>query len=63
MQLEPMKFSQMSKQEQNRMILDLIQFDWDLNWIKEQFGEIPAGVDYTQNILEELNGIQSENGE
>lgn len=63
MQLEPMKFSQMSKQEQNRMILDLIQFDWDLNWIKEQFGEIPAGVDYTQNILEVLNEIQSENGE
>lgn len=63
MQLEPMKFSQMSKQEQNRMILDLIDFDWDLNWIKEKFGEIPEGVDYSQNILEVLNEIQSENGE
>lgn len=63
MQLEPMKFSQMSKQEQNRMILDLIQFDWDLNWIKEKFGEIPEGVDYSQNILQVLNDIQSENGE
>lgn len=63
MQLNPVEFSQMSKQEQNRIILDLIEFDWDLNWIKEQFGEIPAGVDYTQNILEVLNEIQSENGE
>lgn len=63
MQLNPVEFTQMSKQEQNRIILDLIEFDWDLNWIKEQFGEIPAGVDYTQNILEVLNEIQSENGE
>ena len=63
MQLDPVAFTQMSKQEQNRIILDLIEFDWDLNWIKEQFGEIPAGVDYTQNILEVLNEIQSENGE
>lgn len=63
MQLNPVEFSQMSKQEQNRIILDLIEFDWDLNWIKEQFGEIPAGVDYSQNILEVLNEIQSENGE
>ena len=63
MQLDPVAFTQMSKQEQNRIILDLIKFDWDLNWIKDQFGEIPSGVDYTQNILEVLNEIQSENGE
>lgn len=63
MQLNPVEFTQMSKQEQNRIILDLIEFDWDLNWIKEKFGEIPSGVDYTQNILEILNDIQSENGE
>lgn len=63
MQLNPVEFTQMSKQEQNRIILDLIEFDWDLNWIKEKFGEIPSGVDYTQNILEVLNDIQSENGE
>ena len=63
MQLNPVEFSQMSKQEQNRIILDLIEFDWDLNWIKEQFGEIPSGVDYSQNILEVLNQIQSEDGE
>lgn len=63
MQLNPVEFTQMSKQEQNRVILDLIEFDWDLNWIKEQFGEIPSGVDYAQNILEVLNDIQSESGE
>lgn len=63
MQLNPVEFTQMSKQEQNRIILDLIEFDWDLNWIKEKFGEIPSGVDYTQNILQVLNDIQSENGE
>lgn len=61
MQLNPVEFCQMSKQEQNRVILDLIEFDWDLNWIKEQFGEIPAGINYEQNILQILNDIQSEN--
>lgn len=61
MQLNPVEFSQMTKQEQNRIILDLIEFDWDLNWIKEQFGEIPAGINYEQNILQILNDIQSEN--
>lgn len=61
MQLEPVEFCQMSKQEQNRVILDLIEFDWDLNWIKEQFGEIPAGINYEQNILQILSDIQSEN--
>ena len=62
MQLEPVEFAQMSRQEQNRVILDLIEFDWDLNWIKEKFGEIPAGIDYQQNILQILNDIQSESG-
>lgn len=62
LQIDPVKFTQMSKQEQNRIILDLIEFDWDLNWIKEQFGEIPQGVDYQQNILQVLNDIQSEKG-
>ena len=63
LQIDPIKFTQMSKNEQNRVILDLIDFPWDLNWIKEQFGEIPQGVDYTQNILQVLNDIQSEKGE
>lgn len=62
MQLNPVEFAQMSKQEQNRVILDLIEFDWDINWIKEKFGEIPEGVDYTQNILQVLSDIQAEDG-
>lgn len=62
LQLDPVAFTQMDKKEQNRIILDLIKFDWDLNWIKEQFGEIPEGIDYGQNILQVLNDIQSENG-
>jgi len=63
LQLNPVQFTQMSRQEKNRMILDLIEFDWDLNWIKEQFGEIPAGIDYEQNILQVLNDIQADNGD
>jgi DNA repair exonuclease SbcCD ATPase subunit len=62
LQLNPVEFTQMTKAEQNRAILDLIEFDWDLNWIKEKFGEIPQGVDYKQNILQVLNDIQAENG-
>ena len=60
MQLNPVEFTQMSKQEQNRVILDLIDFKWDLTWIKEQFGEIPEGINYEQNILQILNDIQAE---
>lgn len=62
LQIDPVKFTQMSRQEQNRIILDLIEFNWDLNWIKVKFGEIPQGVDYQQNILQVLNDIQSEKG-
>lgn len=62
LQLNPIEFTQMSKAEQNRAILDLIEFEWDLNWIREKFGEIPQGVDYSQNILQVLNDIQSEKG-
>lgn len=62
MQLNPVEFTKMSRQEQNRTILDLIEFSWDLNWIKQQFGEIPAGVNYDQNILQVLSDIQSEKG-
>lgn len=61
LQLDPVAFINMSKQEQNRTILDLIEFDWDLNWIREQFGEIPQGINYEQNILQVLNDIQAEN--
>lgn len=62
LQLDPVKFIQMDKKEQSRTILDLIEFDWDLNWIREQFGEIPRDVNYDQNILQVLNDIQSDNG-
>lgn len=62
LQIDPVRFTQMSRQEQNRIILDLIEFNWDLNWIKEKFGEIPQGIDYQQNILQVLNDIQSEKG-
>lgn len=61
LQLDPVAFTQMSEKEKNRAILDLIVFDWNLNWIKEQFGEIPDGINYDQNILQVLNDIQSEN--
>jgi exonuclease SbcC len=62
LQLNPIEFMNMDKKEQNSIILDMIQFDWDLNWIKEQFGEIPPEIDYSQNILSVLNDIQSEKG-
>ena len=62
LQLDPVAFTQMSRQEQNRTILDLIEFDWDINWIKDKFGEIPQGVDYQQNILQVLYEIQSDKG-
>ncbi len=61
MTLDPIQFCNMTKQEQNRAILDLIDFKWDLNWIKEKFGEIPSGINYEQNILQILSDIQSEN--
>lgn len=62
LQLNPVEFLQMSRQEKNRIILSLIKFDWSLTWIQEQFGEIPQGVDYGKHILEVLSEIQAENG-
>jgi DNA repair exonuclease SbcCD ATPase subunit len=62
LQLNPVEFTQMSRQEKNRVILSLIEFDWDINWIAEKFGEIPQGVDYSKHILEVLSDIQAENG-
>lgn len=63
LQLNPVEFLQMSKQQQNSIILDMIDFDWDLNTIREWFGEIPSWIDYDQNILKVLSDIQSEKGE
>ena len=52
----------MDTKEQNRIILDLIEYHWDLNTIKEWFGEIPQGVDYQKHILDVLKQIASEDG-
>lgn len=63
LQLNPVAFCEMSKQEKNRVILSLIEFPWDLDWIQEKFGEIPRGVDFkSSHILEILRDIASENG-
>lgn len=62
LQLEPMEFIAMDKKTQNATILNMIQYDWDMNKIKEWFGEIPPDVNYEQNILSVLNDIQAENG-
>lgn len=63
LQLDPVAFTLMDEKSKNRAILDLVEFDWDLNYINEQFGEIPSWVNYDQNILEVLSDMQSENGE
>ena len=62
LQLDPVAFTLMTEKEKNRAVLDLIDFAWDLNWIREQFGEIPSWVNYEQNILEVLQDMQSESG-
>lgn len=62
LQLNPVEFIAKPIAEQNRIILDLIEFNWDMQWIQEQFGEIPKGVDYHQNILSVLDQIQAKNG-
>jgi len=62
LQLNPMEFIAMSEKEQNTVILNMIQYEWDMNTIKEWFGEIPQDVDYDQNILSILYDIQAENG-
>lgn len=63
LQLNPIEFMEMDKKKQNATILDIIEYDWDVNKIKEWFGEIPSWVSYDQNILQILDDIQSEKGE
>lgn len=63
LQLNPVEFMSMTEKQQNAIILDMIEYNWDMNKIKEWFGEIPGWVSYDQNILCVLNDIQSENGE
>lgn len=62
LQIDPVEFTRMTKAEQNKIILGLIEFPWDLAWIQQQFGEVPKGVDYSQHILQVLNDIQAEKG-
>ena len=63
LQLNPVEFMDMDKKEQNRIILDMVEFKWDMNWIKEKFGEIPTGIDWEANILQILGDIQAESGD
>lgn len=62
LQLNPMEFIGMTEKEQNTVILNMIQYKWDMSTIKEWFGEIPQDVNYDQNILSVLYDIQAENG-
>lgn len=62
LQLSPVEFMGMDKKQQNAIILDMIDYPWTLNTIREWFGELPADVNYEQNILAVLNDIQAENG-
>lgn len=60
LQLEPVEFLGMSEQEQNRILLNLIEFNKDKKeFIKEKFGEDITWVDYSESILEILNKIQA----
>ena len=62
LQLNPVEFLAMSKNDQNATILYMIEYPWTLETIKEWFGEIPSWINYEQNILQILNDIQSEKG-
>jgi len=62
LQLSPVEFMEKSEKEQNAIILDMIEYAWDMNTIREWFGEIPSWVSYDQNILSVLNDVQSESG-
>ena len=62
LQLDPVEFMELDTKEQNRVLLEMIQYDWDLKTIENWFGEIPTGVDYSKSILEVLQQIASEDG-
>ena len=64
LQLEPVEFLSMTEQQQNRILLNLIEFNKDKKeFINEKFGEIPSWVNYDDSILEILNQIQSKEGQ
>jgi len=62
LQLNPVEFIQKPIAEQNRIILSLIKYDWNMETIQNWFGEIPKGVDYHADILSVLQQIQADNG-
>ncbi len=62
LQLSPIEFMEMDQKKQNAIILNMIDYPWSMETIREWFGEIPADVNYDQNILAILNDIQAENG-
>lgn len=63
LQLEPVEFLSMNEKEQNRILLNLIEFNKDKKgFISEKFGEAPSWVDYNNSILEILNQLQSKEG-
>lgn len=62
LQLNPVEFMQMDKKHQNGLILDMIEYDWSLQTIKDWFGELVPDINYEQNILQVLNDIQAEKG-
>ncbi len=62
LQLEPVEFLTMSEKEQNKLLLNLIEFNQDKReYITEKFGPIDW-VDYSNSILEILNEIQDKDG-
>lgn len=63
LQLEPVEFLSMNEKEQNRILLNLIEFNKDKQkFVEEKFGEAPSWVDYNESILEILNRLQSKEG-
>lgn len=62
LQLEPVEFLTMSEKEQNKLLLNLIEFNQDKEqYITEKFGPI-NWVDYSNSILEILTEIQDKDG-
>ena len=62
LQLEPVEFLTMSEKEQNKLLLNLIEFDQNKKeYITEKFGPIDW-VDYSNSILEILTEIQDKDG-
>lgn len=62
LQLEPVEFLSMPEKEQNKLLLNLIEFDRDKQeYITEKFGPV-NWVDYSNSILEILNEIQDKDG-